>query len=284
MKNILFLHLCIISILFSGCCKEPVMPPSAPIAAKVKLLTGKTWQLKEVNNMTNCINTHYVRNGSGNTGANYDPVRFTFNADSSGLHTDTQGKTFPIYWSFAPGDSSRIMIVVIATTPVVYNWSLVEIWDNKMIATSPHSVPGSLTLGSATWVPTTEITVPPLTLTRTQMLTEKTWRIHETYDYSNCASSINHFLLNAPGNTGANYGIMRFKFNVGGTGTHTDVLGGNYNMTWQWTSADERSLKIVVNGTVTYNWNQLEIMPGILYGTTAMGTNVLDAYKMITMP
>ena len=257
------------------------LPPVTP--AKIQMLIGKTWQPQEVNNMTNCVNTHYVRGAAGNTGANYDIMRLTFNADGTGSNTDVLGGTYPITWNFITGDSSRMRITVNGT--VVYNWNLVEIWNDKFITTSPQSIPGSLTLGASTWIPTTAVTpTPPPAQTRTQMLTAKEWRIQETYDYSNCASSINHFLLNASGNTGANYAIMRFKFNAGGTGTHTDVLGGNYNLTWQWTSTDERNLRIVVNGTVTYNWNQVEIMPGVLYGATAMGTNVLDAYKMITIP
>lgn len=279
MKNIIAIFISSFIIILSGCDKEPVTPA---LPAKVQMLVGKTWQAFEVNNNTNCVNTHYVRGATGNTGANYDPMRFSFKADGTGSHTDILGGTYPITWNFLAGDSSRIKITVGASTTVFYNWNLVEIWDNKFITTSPHTTPGSVTLGSATWVPTTTVTVTPPALTRTQMLTEKQWKIQETYDFSNC-SSINHFLLNASGNTGANYGIMRFKFNANGTGTHTDVAGGTYNLTWQWTSADERNLKIVVNGTVTYNWNQVEIMPGVLYGTAAMG-NVLDAFKLITIP
>lgn len=286
MKTNTWITIVFFTILFSSCDKPAITPiPTPSVPAKVQLLTGKTWQVQEVNNMTNCVNTHYVRGAAGNTGANYNVMRLTFNADGTGSHIDALGGNYSITWNFIAGDSSRMKITVVAPTPVIYNWNLVEIWNHKLITSSPHSSPGSLTLGSSTWVPTTTVTpTPPPALTRTQMLTEKTWRVQEVYDYANCASSINHFLLNASGNTGANYAIMRFKFNTNGTGTHTDVLGGNYNLTWQWTSSDERNLRIVVNGTVTYNWNQVEIMTGILYATTAMGTNVLDASKWITIP
>jgi hypothetical protein len=282
MKNILLLYSAFLTLLLNSCCKEPVTPAAPVLPAKVQLIVGKTWQVKEVNNMTNCVNTHYLRGASGNTGANYDPLRFTFEADSTGTHTDTNGNTFPFFWSFQAGDSSRINIVVIAPTPVVYTWNLVEIWADKFITTSVVTSSGNQTLVSATYVPVTPVTATPQSLTRTQMLTQKQWLVSEVYDYSAC--SIKHYLAGASGNTGANYSIMRFKFNADGTGTHTDVLGGNYGITWQWTSADERNLKIVVNGTVTYNWNQVEINPGVLYSTTAMGTNVLDASRMITIP
>jgi hypothetical protein len=289
MKQIKSIFIISFIILLSGCNKDPIkpdpLPPVPVIPAKIQQLIGKTWQALEVNNNTNCVNTHYVRAAAGNTGANYDPMRFTFKADGTGSHTDILGGTYPINWNFLAGDSSRIKITVVASTPVVYNWNLVEIWNDKFIETTPHITPGSVTLGSSTWVPTTTVTpTPPPALTRTQMLTAKEWKIYETYDFSNC-TSINHYLLNASGNTGANYSIMRFKFNAGGTGTHTDAIAGSYTISWQWTSADEKNLRITVNGStpVIYNWNQVEIMPGVLYGTTAIG-NVLDAFRLVTIP
>src|SRR5215212_5033346 len=91
-------------ILLSGCTKDTFtpdpLPPAPVIPAKIQQLIGKTWQVQEANNMTNCVNTHYVRGAAGNTGPNYDPMRFTFKADSSGTHTDVFGTTYPINWYF----------------------------------------------------------------------------------------------------------------------------------------------------------------------------------------
>ena len=273
------------TILLCGCHKEPITTPPTPIIpAKVQLLIGKTWQVKEVNELSNCSNTHYVRGATGNTGADYDPLRFTFNADGTGSHTDILGGSYPITWNFLTGDSSKIKITVIAATPVIYNWNLVEVFADRFIVTTPITVGANQILDVATYAPTTSVTVTPPALTRTQMLTQKQWIISEVYDHSSC--SIKHYQLNGSGNTGANYGIMRFKFNADGTGTHTDAIGGSYTISWQFTSADERNLRITVNGStpVIYNWNQVEIMPGVLYATTALGTNVLDATRWITIP
>jgi hypothetical protein len=241
-----------------------------------------------VNDLTNCTNTHYVRGASGNTGANYDPVRFTFTADSTGTHTDTQGDTFPITWNFEAGDSQRITIKVIAPTPVTYQWNLVEVFGNKLIETTPINAGSKHTLVSATYVPTTASTSPTPALTPTQMLTQKQWLVQEVYNNSSCTNT--HYLLNGTANTGSNYSAMRFKFNPDGTGTHIDTEGHSFTSSWAFTSPDQRNLKITVNAPtpVIYNWNQFEITPGVMYQTTAIGSggpgNVLVSARWITVP
>jgi hypothetical protein len=143
LKPIYIINIALFPIFLASCAKDPTDKPKeqprAPIPAKIQAIVGKTWQLLEVNDLTNCTNTHYVRGASGNTGANYDPVRFTFKADSTGTHTDTQGDTFPITWNFEAGDSQRITIKVIAATPVTYQWNLVEVVGNKLIETTAIS-------------------------------------------------------------------------------------------------------------------------------------------------
>jgi hypothetical protein len=277
-------------IVFTNCKKDPVTPAqpvTKPIPPRTQLLVGKTWEAMEVNNLGTCTNTHYVRGAGGNTGANYDPLRFTFKADSTGTHTDTQGNTYPITWKFLENDSSRISIAVLAPTPVTYQWNMVEIAGNKFTETT--AINSSNTLVSATYIPTTTVTVAPSTLTRTQMLTAKTWKVDEVYSNASCTNT--HYLTGATGNSGLpNYSLLRFTFNSNGTGTHTDTQGNNYTTTWHFTSPDERNLQITINSTtpVTYNWNQVEITPGVMYQTTAIGTSssnsLLNSSKWVTIP
>ncbi|HEX2533143.1 MAG TPA: hypothetical protein VHK69_05380, partial [Chitinophagaceae bacterium] len=267
MRHII-INFVLIAILAVSCKKDPVDTPEVPqpqlvIPARVQALIGKTWQLQEVNDLSGCTNTHYVRGGSSNTGANYDLVRFTFKADSTGTHTDTQGNTYPITWKYVASDSQRITINVVAATPVTYQWNLVEVLlGNRLIETTAINSGSGHTLVSATFVPTTDITANPPALTRTQMLTQQQWRVHEVYSNSSCVNT--HYLLNGAGNTGANYGALRFKFNADGTGTHTDTEGRNFTISWAFTSADERNIRITINAAnpVVYDWNQVELLPG----------------------
>jgi hypothetical protein len=290
LKLISIINIGLFTIVMASCKKDPTPKeqPKAPVPAKIQAIVGKTWQVVEVNDLSNCTNTHYVRGGSGNTGANYDPVRFTFKADSTGTHTDTQGNTYPITWNFVAGDSQRIAIKVIASTPVTYQWNLVEVFGNKLIETTAIDAGSNHTLVSATYVPTTGSGTTTPALTATQMLTQKQWMVHEVYNNSSCTNS--HYLFNGTANTGTNYSAVRFKFNPDGTGTYTDTEGRTFTISWAFTSPDETRLRITVNAPtpVIYNWNQFEISPGVMYQTTAIGSggsdNVLVSARWITVP
>ena len=287
MRLITAFNIALFALLTASCKKDTKEPPTPTLPAKIQAIVGKTWQVQEVNDLSNCTNTHYVRGGSGNTGANYNPVRFTFKADSTGTHTDTQGNTFPITWNFLAGDSQRITIKVIAPTPVTYQWNLVEVFGNRLIETTAINAGSNQILVSATYISTTEITAPTPALTRTQMLTQKQWIVHEVYNNSYCTNT--HYLLNASGNTGANYSVLRFKFNADGTGTHTDTEGSSFSISWEFTSSDERNVRITVNAStpVIYTWNQFEIAPGVMYQTSAIGSgnsnNVLVSARWIAV-
>lgn len=286
--------LALLALTNTHCVKDPEIGPDPtpvvpkPIPPRTQLLIGKTWQAMEVNDLSGCTNTHYVRGASGNTGANYNTLRFIFNADSTGTHTDTQGNTYPITWRFIAGDSSRITITVAAASPVTYMWNMVDISANKLTETTAiTTTPGNNILVSATFAPVTPVTVTPPTQTRTQMLTARTWMVEEVYNNASCTNT--HYLRGGSANTGANYGIMRMTFNTNGTGSTTDTQGNTYPLTWTFTSPDERTLNINVNsGAAVYNWNQFEISPGVLYETTAIGTtsgnSVLVSSKMVHIP
>jgi hypothetical protein len=287
--------LAIFALINTRCVKDPDIDPNPtptpvvpkPVPPRTQLLIGKTWQAMEVNDLSSCTNTHYVRGASGNTGANYNTLRFTFNADSTGIHTDTQGNTYPITWRFLAGDSSRMTITVVASTPVTYQWNMVEIAGNKLTATTAINTTGNNILVSATYAPVTTVTVAPPAQTRTQMLTARTWMVEEVYNNAGCTNT--HYLRGASGNTGANYAVMRMTFNANGTGSTTDTQGNTYPLTWAFTTTDERNININVNGgAAVYSWNQVEITPGVIYQTTSMGTtssnSILVSSKMVHIP
>jgi hypothetical protein len=296
MRYFSFLILALFALVNTRCIKEPDIDPNPtptptvpkPVPPRTQLLIGKTWQAMEVNDLSGCTNTHYVRGASGNTGANYNTLRFTFNADSTGSHTDTQGNTYPISWRFIAGDSSRMTITVNASTPVTYQWNMVDITANKLTETTAISTtPGNHILVSATFEPLTPVTVTPPSQTRRQMLIAKTWMVEEVYNNASCTNT--HYLRGGSGNTGANYAVMRMTFNTNGTGSTTDTQGNTYPLTWSFTTPDERTLNINVNsGAAVYNWNQFEITPGVMYETTSIGTtstnSVLVSSKMVHIP
>lgn len=125
-------------------------------------------------------------------------------------------------------------------------------------------------------------TTVPAEKTNTQLLAAHTWQIGETYQ--NLTGTRFHYLRGGENTSGVNMDVMRLKFNADGTGTNTDISGTTYNMTWAFTSADERNVHFVVNGTVTYDWIFTEIDEDIILQTSLYSTNGLITAKWIPVP
>lgn len=118
--------------------------------------------------------------------------------------------------------------------------------------------------------------------TNKEHLVAHTWQIGETYQ--NLSNSRFHYLRGGENTSGVNMDVMRLKFNADGTGTNTDISGTTYNMTWSFTSADERNMRLIVNATVTYDWIFTEIDSDVILATSLYSTNGLIVAKWIPVP
>lgn len=121
-----------------GCEKEkdcPAPEPPPQPLSKTEMLIKYTWQVDELMHMVSCQNTSYVRGGSNTTGTNYNVMRFTFNANGTGTHTSETGQTYTTAWQFASANERKIALTVNTSTPISFQWNMVEITDSAVHAT-----------------------------------------------------------------------------------------------------------------------------------------------------
>jgi hypothetical protein len=121
--------------------------------------------------------------------------------------------------------------------------------------------------------------VPP---TNKELLTAKTWQLGETYQ--NLTGTRIHYLKGGENTSGVDMGALRLKFNADGTGSHTDVDGNNYTLTWAFTSADERSIHITIGGNIIIDWYFVDIQADVLLQSANVPTNGLVNAKWIPVP
>jgi hypothetical protein len=253
------------------------------ITVSEEFLTGKTWQVMEVNDLSNCHNTHYLRGAEGNTGADYDPLKFTFRKDHSGIHTDTEGNTYSFRWQFLDAQTLQISINY---ARVVYTWRMVEVSENKLTATTNINLQGGKdVLVTATYTPLKTETIPSDGTDRTALLTSTTWMADEVYNNADCGNVVYHRNDTESTDTDIAFEKLSLKFNADGTGIHTDTQGSEWEFKWEFTARDQRSLRIdVANGRAVYDWNQVELKNGAMYQTCmhqAEGKDVLVSAKWI---
>ena len=139
---------------------------------------------------------------------------------------------------------------------------------------------------SCTKESTTPGTKTDTVLTRTQILTQKTWQVDQLIHVISGVYST--YTRGGTNGTGTNYDNLRFTFKADGTGTHTDAAGSTYPTTWQFSTTDQRTLKLAVNGT-TYTWNMVELSGNYMHATagplTVSGnSNNMESFRLIQIP
>ena len=126
---------------------------------------------------------------------------------------------------------------------------------------------------------TPEPVVPP---TNKELLTAKTWQVGETYQ--NITGTRFHYLRGGENTSGGNMGALRLKFNADGTGSHTDVDGNNYTLTWAFTSADETTIHIIIGGIYVFDWYFVDVEADALLASNNVSTNGMVTSKWIPVP
>lgn len=121
-------------ILFQFSCKkdsvaQTTTPPPPP--TKDEILVAKTWQVDKLHHVIAGQYSSYTSGGTNSTGINYDAVRFTFNANGTGIMIDQTGTNKVFSWQFTSTDKRSLKITVAGLTD---NWEMLEIVDNYLHA------------------------------------------------------------------------------------------------------------------------------------------------------
>jgi hypothetical protein len=89
---------------------------------------------------------------------------------------------------------------------------------------------------------------------------------------------------NKSNNTDIPYDNLQFTFYENGTGMHTDQFKKTYPFQWRFTSPDQQSLELTVNGT-TYNWDMLSITDKYLYSSVHLNiggnTDNVETFRLV---
>ncbi|HVX52205.1 MAG TPA: hypothetical protein VHB48_18745 [Chitinophagaceae bacterium] len=124
-------------------------------------------------------------------------------------------------------------------------------------------------------------TVPPATLTNTQLLAKNKWEIQELYQIvPNSGGDTTHYVRGIENTTGYNQDVIRFTFHEDGTGEYIADNGESQSLAWQFTSADEKNMKLTVtgsNGPVIFYWSLVSISETEIFETTAQSNFLVSA-------
>lgn len=112
-------------------------------------------------------------------------------------------------------------------------------------------------------------------LTKREILISTDWKVDEVM--SNVGGKNLHYIRNGINTTGVDYSKFKLTFKEDGTGTYTAESGQTFNTTWEFTSADEHNMKLVVfeNKPITFTWNMVEISDKSFQSTTAVNSPVI---------
>lgn len=125
--------------------------------------------------------------------------------------------------------------------------------------------------------------------TRSEILVSKTWKVDKLHHVINNQYS-SFDLASGLNTTGVPYDVLRFKFNADGTGTHVNQTGNNYNLTWAFTDAAQRKLRITVDfsPSITYEWDMVELNGSYLHASTQLtvsgSSDNLETFRLVQIP
>lgn len=140
MRRSLILMVLFLSVLLFqfGCEKDPGEHP-APESTKLQILTAEMWRVDVLHHVIAGQYSAYKSGGANTTGINYDNLRFKFNADGTGKHTDQFGTTFPFTWQFISAEKRSLQLTVNGRTDI---WQMLEIAGNYLHASVNLNING----------------------------------------------------------------------------------------------------------------------------------------------
>ena len=136
---------------------------------------------------------------------------------------------------------------------------------------------------SVTPVSKTDTVYNCIELSKDSVLVQKTWKVD--FVYSLIGGDLAKYINGGTNTTGINFDNQRYKFNSGGTGTYTDPAGNNYDMTWEFTTSDKRTMVTAVSALGnTSTWEMVEIEGNYMqFSVTSDGAD-LSTYRLKQMP
>ncbi|HTN07639.1 hypothetical protein [Agriterribacter sp.] len=122
-------------------------------------------------------------------------------------------------------------------------------------------------------------------LTKLEILVRQPWQVDEVMSNVGCKNL--HFVRGEINNTGVDYSNFRLTFKVDGTGTYTNETGVTYTTTWEFTSADQHNMKLLVNSSTPqiFIWNMVEISKTSFQSITALDKlSILQSTRYVPVP
>lgn len=126
------------------------------------------------------------------------------------------------------------------------------------------------------------------TLTREEILVQKTWKVDRLHHV--IGGKYSTYTNGGINTTGTTYDVLRFTFKSDGTGTHTNENGATYQTTWQFSSADKRTLVLNVKAPTpfTNTWEMVELAGNYLHASTVLtvsgNSNNIETFRLVQIP
>ena len=132
----------IVTVQMSSCTKTTAQTNTCPTElTKVQILTQKTWRIAQLQHVISGVYSSYTYGGTNTTGINYDLMRFTFNADSTGTLIDQNGISYTTTWQFTTADQRTLQLNL--SNGASYSWQMIQIAGNYMNVSEPLTISGN---------------------------------------------------------------------------------------------------------------------------------------------
>jgi len=119
-------------------------------------------------------------------------------------------------------------------------------------------------------------------LTKDSILVQKTWKVDHVY--SLISGTLAKYVNGGVNTTGINFDNQKYRFNSNGTGTFTGPSADNHPLTWQFTTADKRTISIAIAGVNTSTWEIVEIADNYLQFSVSTNGGNLSTYRLKQIP
>lgn len=110
-----------------------------PTKTRDQIIVEKTWRVDKLVHVIGGTFSSYSLGGANTTGTDYNKLRFTFNADGTGIHINQNGETKNFTWQFSTPDKRTLSLTLEGVT---YTWDMLEIADNYLHATVNLTISG----------------------------------------------------------------------------------------------------------------------------------------------
>lgn len=124
-------------------------------------------------------------------------------------------------------------------------------------------------------------------LTKPQILVQKSWKLDQLHRVIDGVYA--SYYDGGANTTGVAYANLKYTFKADGTGTYIDQNKSSRAMVWQFTSADQREMKVTIAGAAAPDiWQMVEIAGSYVHVTenftVGENTNNLHSFRLKQIP